>query len=268
MIAAVVPAQNEEGRITKVLDSLSITGVNKTYVVINGSNDNTLQEVLSYKGLKTEVIYFRESLGIDVPRAVGAWAAYDENAEIILFVDGDMVGNISNNLIELINCIKEHSDMALTNCYPSIPKESALTSKIISFRKMLNQTLGVFEEMGITIPSHGPHAVSRKFLKIVPFRELAVPPVSLAIAVKEKLKITVPFTIPHFKLGSKLKDKKHAYLIAETIIGDCIEAMNFYKGNPRERIFNGIVYDGYNSLRRWDILDEFLKNKNKPLFFH
>lgn len=43
MNMAVVPAKNEQGRIGKVLTLLKETPVDKTIVVVNGSQDNTMK---------------------------------------------------------------------------------------------------------------------------------------------------------------------------------------------------------------------------------
>ena len=149
-----------------------------------------------------------------------------------------MIGNITPIIKKLIISIKKYrNDLSLTNCYPKIPSGQGLSSLIIDFRLMLNKSLGIYNHIGVSTPSHGPHAISRHLLDIVPFKEIAMPPVVLALAVKSNLKIHVSSTVPHYKLGSKAKNSEHSRKIAETIIGDCLEAICVYSDIERSRVY-------------------------------
>ena len=123
MITVVVPAKNEAGRIATVLNNLSTLPIDHIIVVTNGSNDNTMQEVLRLGIPKLQILYFQERLGIDIPRAIGAKVALALGSDVVAFVDGDMVGTFAVNLLQLIDQVMlKHSDLALTNCYPSPPR--------------------------------------------------------------------------------------------------------------------------------------------------
>jgi hypothetical protein len=185
----------------------------------------------------------------------------DKGAAAVLFLDGDMSGDITKNLTDLISTVYyNHADMVLTNCYPGnhMARLSKLASDVMNARIRLNREIGLEETIGAASPSHGPHAVSRRFLLSVPLREIAIPPVSLALASKYGLSVCVGTAIPHNKLGSPVKDSTHSDLIAETIIGDCIEALHVYKNEKRQRTAGSVEYLGYHSRRRWDLLDRFL----------
>jgi glycosyltransferase involved in cell wall biosynthesis len=258
--AAVVPAQNEEGRIGRVLENVFNSGIDSVFVVINGSDDGTLDAVEKADDNRITKIVFEESLGFDVPRVVGAYAAYRAGAELVVFVDGDLIGNIARNVKELIDGVAiEGTDMALTNCYPSPPKNNPLTTLMLHFRSELNHVLGIYKAIGTASPSHGPHAVSRRFLDVIPFIELAIPPVAMALAVKNNLRVAVSTTLPHSKLGSRIKDNAHAFKIAETIIGDCIEGVCVFKGIERSRTHKNQEFLGYNPERRFDLLSDFMQ---------
>ncbi|UNC90684.1 glycosyltransferase family 2 protein [Candidatus Contubernalis alkaliaceticus] len=258
MISAVVPAQNEEKRIGIALHQLLNLKIDKIIVVLNGSSDNTLGEIHRLKSSRIEIINFKEKLGIDVPRAVGAKYAYKLGAKYVLFVDGDLVGNIAYELNLLLeNCIKNRLDLSLTDCYPTTPKLCYLTKIIVFFRQLLNQETGLIDSLGISSPSHGPHIVSRRLLETIPIKELAVPPIEMVMALKSGLKIAKGVEIPHSRLGSSIKNLEHSQLIAQTIAGDCLEALTIYKNQPRNREYNGIKYMGYHSTRRWDLLAAF-----------
>lgn len=261
MLAAVVPARNEEKRLKKTIGTLLALPFESIIPVINGSSDGSYDVVRQIKSPRLSPLYFKEPLGFDVPRAVGAKAALDQGAAAVLFLDGDMDGDIAENLKELISVVEAgNADMALTNCYPGNNRTglSALASRVLKVRRWLNREIGLEQTIGAASPSHGPHAVSRRILLSVPLRELAIPPVSLALAVKKGLAVRVGTAVPHRALGSPEKDSQHSELIAETIIGDCLEALRVYRGERRSRSLGPKEYDGYHSRRRWDLLDEFL----------
>ncbi len=264
MIYAVVPAQNEEKRIGAVLRHLLNLKIDNIVVILNGSRDNTLQEIKKIKAGNLEVIFFRDSLGIDVPRALGAKYAYSNGAHHVLFVDGDMVGDISNELHCLIqNTIKKDLDLGMTNCYPNISAKNYLTRQITFFRQLLNREIGLLDKIGISIPSHGPHMVSRRLLTRVPFEELAVPPVEMVLAYMENLSIGISVEIPHCLLGSSIKNYYHNQMITRTIAGDCLEALSVYQQRPRSRVYKNFEYVGYHRERRWDMLANFLPDMEK-----
>jgi len=257
MFAAVVPARNEEKNIKKVIKTLLKVPVDLIIPVINGCTDNSYQTVLSLNYKQVTPLIFNQPLGIDVPRAVGAKIAYNLGASGVLFVDGDMKGDIIANLRELKTKIeKNETDMALTNCYPTarIPI-SALANRLLKIREQLNKTINLFNKIGTANPAHGPHAVSRRLLASVPFKEFAIPPVTLALAAKEGFIVSTATAVPHPFLGSSRRDFVHAYRIAETIIGDCLEAMCVYKNKKRSRTKDGIKHLGYHLERRLKILE-------------
>ncbi|MCL6634385.1 MAG: glycosyltransferase [Peptococcaceae bacterium] len=261
MLAAVVPVRNEEKRLKKTIGTLLEVPCDLVVPVINGSSDGSYETVRRIQSKRLFPLYFKEALGFDVPRAVGAKAALDRGASAVLFLDGDMDGDITVNLQELIARVTAGgADMALTDCYPGRHRAdlSPLASRVLAVRRRLNREMGLDQAIGAASPSHGPHAVSRRLLLAVPLRELAIPPVSLALAAKNGLSVCVGTSVPHKALGSPEKDHSHSQLIAETIIGDCLEAVRVYRGEKRSRRWGPLEYDGYHSRRRWDLLDEFL----------
>ncbi|MDD4766605.1 MAG: glycosyltransferase [Desulfotomaculaceae bacterium] len=261
MIAAVIPVKDEEKRLKKTIETLLSGPARMIVPVINGSSDSSCRIIRQIRSKRVHPLYFTEPLGIDVPRAIGAKAALDQGATAVLFLDGDMDGNIAKNLNDLISTISEkHADMVLTNCYPGdyITRPSQLAAAVLNARVSLNREIGLEETIGAASPSHGPHAVSRRFLLSVPLRELAIPPVSLALAAKRGLLVCVGTEIAHYKLGSPGKGSAHADLIAATIIGDCIEAQHVYRNTKRQRSAGSVEYLGYHRQRRWDLLDQFL----------
>ncbi|MCG0275061.1 MAG: glycosyl transferase family 2 [Thermosediminibacteraceae bacterium] len=270
MNLAVVPARNEEGRIGSVLNMLSETSVDRILVILNGCTDGTLDEIKSNKFPHVDLLIFKEPLGYDIPRAVGVFYALKNGADCVTFVDGDMTGNlvpVVNSLVESI--LSRKVDLALTLCQTD-NLENKLAQELYFFRKLLNTRLGIFNKIGAAIPSHGPCAVSRKLMTLADIKDFAVPPVILAFTVKNNLSVEAPVSIPSRKLGSKERGFCHAKKIADTIIGDIIEAINYFEGKPRIRTINHKEYQGFNPFRRFDLLEKFIslysKNPNLNVF--
>ena len=159
-------------------------------------------------------------------------ALLDLGARGVLFVDGDMMGSFNEHLLKLINAINEGWDLALINCYPYIAYRQPLSAKTIHFRAKLNRKLGLFHKLGTASPSHGPHAVSYRLIHSIPPEAFAIPPVLLAQAHQQGLAIGVATCLPHRALGSRLGDDQHGELVAQTIIGDCLEAICLAEGRP------------------------------------
>lgn len=259
MICAIVPAKNEAGNITIVLNHLAQLPIDHILLILNGCRDATLYEALTLSIPHLHIFYFHEALGIDIPRAIGAKIAYTLDADVTLFIDGDMIGNFNENLQNLLNSVqKEHLDLALTNCYPRLPQNIEKCNLTFKLRLKLNEILGLFSTIKLANPAHGPHAVSKRFLHTIPLCELSMPPVTLALAQKKNLNIAIGTTISYEKLGSPIKYGNHTAKVIHTIAGDCLEAIAVYTDKPRNRIYQGQTYIGYHKNRRFDILDEVL----------
>ncbi|SHJ58512.1 glycosyltransferase family A protein [Paramaledivibacter caminithermalis] len=255
MIYTIVPAKNEGKRIDKTLSMLLKTNTHRILVLINGSKDSTFEKVCNIDDDRILIYCFNKPLGLDIPRAIGAFFAYNLGATGFVFVDGDMIGNISDNINEIIFDLAFNDvDLALTDCYYQTSSNNKMTKVLLSFRRQLNLELGIYDKIGYAIPSHGPHGVSRKLIDKIGFENLAIPPVTLALAVKNNLNINVSTKIPNYMLKSATKDDFHASQIAKTIIGDCIEASSIYRENTKKRGFDGINFLGYHKSRRFDIL--------------
>ncbi|MCR6545225.1 glycosyltransferase family 2 protein [Dehalobacterium formicoaceticum] len=268
MFAAVIPAQNEDLHIREVINNLLQLSLDLIIPVVNGSQDQTLNICLSFSSPKLHILHTPLPLGIDIPRAAGAHFAYQMGAQGVLFIDGDMNGDLCLPLQQLINSIKSGTDCALTNCYPYIQSRHPLARKVLKYREVLNREINLFHQLGLASPSHGPHAISRLLLDSIPVTTLAIPPLEITCAQITGLRVHVAAAIPHLLLGSREKSPLHNKMVAETIIGDCLEALAFLKGTIPDRKEKGILYDGYHSSRRFDLLEGFLNDQGIIQIFH
>ena len=254
MFAAIIPAKNEEKSILAALTAILRLPVSHIILVLNGCTDQTFELTRSIPDTRIHILYFSDSLGIDIPRAIGALYARHLGIKGVLFVDGDMSGDIYENLVQLLASIESGIDVALTNCYPYISHRQKLANLVLKFRAKLNRELDLFKNLGLATPTHGPHALSERALEILPLEAIAIPPLTLYWAKKSSLAIKVVTSIPHEALHSPRKHRRHARLIAETIIGDCLMGLSLVHNKPPSRSLGKHTLSGYHPERRFDLL--------------
>lgn len=257
MFAAVIPAKNEEKSILAALTTILRLPINYIILVLNGCTDRTFELARSIPDPRLHFLFFTEPLGIDIPRAVGALYARHLGVKGTLFVDGDMSGDIYQNLLNLIAAIESGVDVALTNCYPYITHRQKLAHLVLKFRARLNRELDLYKTLGLATPTHGPHALSERALEILPSEAIAIPPLTLFWAKKNSLNIKVATSIPHGALHSPRKHRCHARLIGETIIGDCLMGLALCQNIPLTRKIGKHKLIGYHSERRFDLLEQW-----------
>lgn len=270
MFVAIIPAKNEAKSLKKVIMKLPLDYIDLIIPVLNGCTDNSFEVLKQLNCPILAPVIFTESLGIDVPRAIGAIISKEMNAEGSLFVDGDMHGVNTEVLTNLIHAVKcRETDLALTNCYPEYinTQLSSTAAGLIEIRKDLNRHLKLLDKINSATPAHGPHAVSRKLHNQATPYDFVVPPLLLTKTAQARLKVEVAAEIPHLLLGSTLRSHEHVNKIAETIIGDCLEALTWKDGRPGNRVKNGKEYIGYNKDRRLDLLKQFETGAIKHNFF-
>ena len=254
MFAVIIPAKNEEKSILATLTTILRLPVSYIILVLNGCTDQTFELARSIPDTRIHILYFSDPLGIDIPRAVGVVYARHIGAKGALFVDGDMSGDIYQNLLTLVTSVESGVDVALTNCYPYIPHRHKLANLVLKFRSNLNRELDLFKSLGLATPTHGPHALSQRAMQALPLEAIAIPPLTLYWAKKLNLSIKVATSIPHESLHSPRKHRRHARLIAETIIGDCLMGLALIHNESPNRSLGKHKLIGYHLERRFDLL--------------
>lgn len=253
VLAVVIPARNEAAHIQSAIRQvLAIRGLGLVIPVLNGCTDLSADMVRRIPDSRIKPLHFSEPLGLDVPRIAGARAALSQGASAVLFVDGDLEGRLQGRLAILVEPVRRGQlDLSLSDCYAGtpIPYRESLARAVYQSRMGLNEALGR-PDLGAAMPSHGPVAVSRRLLENLPASSLGVPPLMHAQALRLGLKVGVGAPIPHRNLGSAYRDAQHRRKVAETIIGDCLQATCIAQGRPADR--QGHV--GYHGERRFDLL--------------
>jgi glycosyltransferase involved in cell wall biosynthesis len=109
-IAVIVPAYNEEQRVGSVLEVLrQVDAVDEIIVVNDGSSDGTSSAARTYAGVRV----------IDRERNGGKGAAMqtgldETSADIITFIDADLVGMTISHIESLILPLAEDPDLMMT----------------------------------------------------------------------------------------------------------------------------------------------------------
>jgi len=268
MFAVVIPAKNEEKSILATLTTILRLPVSYIILVLNGCTDQTFKLARTIPDARIHILYFSDPLGLDIPRAIGALYACHIGAKGVLFVDGDMSGDIYQNLLTLISSIESGIDVALTNCYPYIPHRHKLANLVLRFRSQLNRELDLFNSLGLATPTHGPHALSQHAMQSLPSEAIAIPPLTLYWAKKIGLIIKVTTSIPHESLHSPRKHRRHARLIAETIIGDCLMGLALIQNDTPTRLLGKHNLIGYHLERRFDLLQGWEQSlRSQDMFY-
>ena len=109
-VAAIVPAFNEEGRISKVLEAIKAAEMVDEIVVVNdGSTDGTYELVAADPAVKAVNLQANRGKG-GAMRA----GAHSTDADIILFLDADLVGMDGEKVDAIVRPVAEdQADMAI-----------------------------------------------------------------------------------------------------------------------------------------------------------
>lgn len=237
-LSVIIPAQNEEQTLARVIQEAKKLKPKEMIVVVNGSADQT-ERVARQHGCR--VIAYPFPLGNDVGRAIGARYA---KGEILLFTDGD-IPIPSEKLLPFVRAIQLGNDIALNNLRWSalLPIRPHMTTvaKIALNHFMKMSDLSVNSLIAI------PHAMSREAMKKIGWRNLADPVFAQAIAVQLRLKIACPVEVD--VIHTNRARPVHSAPVAgspypastDRIIGDHLRAVHYLiaKKGPRGGFTDG-----------------------------
>ncbi|MFC4323470.1 glycosyltransferase family 2 protein [Litchfieldia salsa] len=185
-VSVIIPAQNEEKMIGKLIKEFNKLDPFEIIVVVNGSTDQT-KKIAESLGVK--VIEYNQALGKNVPRAIGA---YHAEGDILLFMDGDQFIP-AYKFMPFIKSIHDGVDIAL-NDFSWLLKRKVRPHPTAIVRKALNLFLKK-EELDIDSFVSIPHAVSRKAVDLIGWWNFADTAVALTLAVEKNLTINSPIAI-------------------------------------------------------------------------
>jgi glycosyltransferase involved in cell wall biosynthesis len=219
-LSVVIPAQNEEQTIEEVIEEARRMDPLEIIVVVNGSTDNT--EKIA-KQLGATVIVFKEALGHDVGRAIGAFAA---TGDIILFTDADFAIP-AHDLHPFAKAVADGVDVALNDLSLHILPPLYVVDL---YKYMLNLACNR-KDLGIGSILAVPHAISRTCLDGIGWESLLNPCRANAKAVLEGYKVSCVHFVDVMKPNrirpdQHFADKGHPKAVLR-IIGDHLEAVSY-----------------------------------------
>lgn len=216
--AAVVCACDEERTLGQVLLQLKRLPLRDIIVVLNGTTDDSLKQVLRQPGLT--LVYEPDRAGHDVGRALGAKMT---DAETILFVDGDMVV-LAEHLAPFLFAVDRGQDVALNNLTSLLPPFAG-QDEVSRIKAYLNRTLGR-PDLGSNSMTAVPHALSRRMIQAVKPASLAVPPKAQSLAIQHGMNVSAPSQVDVIR-SNRLRpgNTGSGNDVAGLIIGDHMEAL-------------------------------------------
>lgn len=223
-VSIIIPAQNEESTLPKVLEETAKLSPIEIIVVVNGSIDQT---VTIAQRFNCRVIHFEESLGNDLGRAIGAYYA---QGDLLLFIDAD-IPIPAEQLRLFITAIEQGSDLALNDLswsakLPIIPHPTTV-AKLAMNHMLQKPAYSVNSLLAI------PHALSRKTVELLHWSTLADPILAHALAIHLGLRFSFPAKIDVIN-HNKARKEHTTYLSGRPlpestcrILGDHMRAVYF-----------------------------------------
>lgn len=236
-VSFVIPAQNEADTIEQVIREIQQLHPKEIIVVVNGSTDQTAELC---RKLACRVIEFKDALGQDIGRAVGARHA---QSNIVVFTDGDIV--IPSGLLRgFVRAIQQGHDVALNRLNHMLSAPGRLHYTTLA-KAVVNRMLQRPDLMANSLLAV-PHALSRKAIETIGWRNLAFPVVAQAIAIQKGLSITSPVFVDVINSNKPRvmhvrKQRAPFPESTERIIGDHLEALHYWTSlhGPRGGLTDG-----------------------------
>ncbi|MGO4791469.1 glycosyltransferase family A protein [Paenibacillus sp. 2KB_20] len=217
-VAAIVLVMNEKDTILQLLEQLHRLPLHEIIFVVNGSTDESFEMIRNQS--KAIIVHYKQALGHDVGRAVGAKLA---DSDILLFLDGD-VPILAEHLVPFIDAIEQGSDIALNDISPWIGMFSK-RDYVTIVKEFINRSMGRADLEANSLTAV-PHAIKKEAAQIIGYANLSVPPKAQVIALEKGLKINAPASVDVItKNRLRARNVGLQNAVSNLIIGDHIEAL-------------------------------------------
>ncbi|MDD9269961.1 glycosyltransferase family 2 protein [Paenibacillus sp. GCM10023248] len=225
-VSVIIPAMNESKTLASVIRQAQLVHpFTEVIVVCNGSTDGT-ENIARRMGAR--VISFKESLGHDVGRSIGAMHA---RGDILLFTDADIVIP-ARDLKPFVYAVERGVDVALNSYTGKVLTDEV--HPVVLAKHALNLALSRPDLRGASMTTI-PHALSRRALEQIDAKHLSVPPLAQTIAVRKGLDL---HKVHEVNVGRMNPRKRKAYKVdplRHLIIGDHLEAIEWLLQDTNER---------------------------------
>ncbi|SDN59324.1 Glycosyltransferase involved in cell wall bisynthesis [Paenibacillus sp. yr247] len=225
-VSVVIPAMNERKTIAAVIRQARLVHPStEVIVVVNGSRDGT--ERIARK-MGARVISFKEALGHDVGRGIGAMHA---KGSILLFIDADIVIS-ARELRPFILAVESGVDVALNSYSGKILTDEV--HPVVLAKHALNLALSRPDLRGASMTTI-PHAINRRALELIEAKHLSVPPLAQTIAIRKGLDL---HNVHNVNVGKMNPIRRRAFKVdplRHLIVGDHLEAIEWLLNDTNER---------------------------------
>ena len=223
-LSVIIPVQNEEHLIEAVIKEARKIEPLEIIVVVNGSTDRT--EELARKSGATVIVY-KEELGNDTGRAVGA---YFSKGDILLFIDGDFV-TPADDLYPFARAVQHGVDLALNNLDHYLSYRFPL--HIVTACKYAVNLACNRKDLGVGSVVAVPHAFSKKCVDRIGFESLVSPVYSQVKAILDGFQVKNVHRVEVDKMNL-IRPTKHFKRDGDQlppsttrIVGDHIEGISY-----------------------------------------
>ncbi|MCQ6559721.1 glycosyltransferase family 2 protein [Paenibacillus mendelii] len=217
-VAAIVTVMNEKDTILSVLEQLHRLPLHELIVVVNGSTDESFEIIRNQS--RATIVHYREALGHDVGRAIGAKLA---ESEILLFLDGDFPIQ-AEHLVPFVDAIEQGMDIALNNISPYIGLFSG-RDDVTTVKEFINRAMAR-EDLQANSLTAVPHAMRKQAAQRIGYANLAIPPKAQVIALDRGMRISSPASVDVITTNRhRSRNVGRNNAVSELIIGDHIEAL-------------------------------------------
>ncbi|WP_342421141.1 glycosyltransferase [Paenibacillus sp. FSL E2-0178] len=245
-LSVVISARNEEQTLLKLLDQVTRLKPLEIIVVLNGCSDRSFQRTRLCP--QATIVHIPESAGHDVGRSLGAKLS---RGDILLFLDGDMV--IPARQMSLFaEAVDGGVDVALNDLDHLLPP-FALSDAVTRCKMYLNAVLGR-SDLGVSSMTAVPHAMSRKALERIGYRELMVPPKAHALSIMRQLRVEKAGTVNVIKHNRLRQSNTGAGNAMEQLIaGDHAEALAQVLGEQQAsgRLSENLLQEQRRQMAAW-----------------
>lgn len=145
-VSAVIPAYNEEKRISLVLKAVVNSEVNEVIVVDDGSSDNTAKEAKKFR--LVQVVQLDENKGKAAALAAGVKKA---EQDVLLFMDADLVNLKPSHVNKMIEAFQKDEKEMIVGVFTKGKLSTDLSQKInprLSGQRILYRNL--WEELNLS----------------------------------------------------------------------------------------------------------------------
>jgi glycosyltransferase involved in cell wall biosynthesis len=197
-IAAIIPAYNEEKNIGNVLEIVKQVSLLDRIIVVNdGSTDGTSQISNS---MGVEVLDLQNNMGKG--GAIKSGLGICGNAEIVLFLDGDLIGLQKSHITNLVEpVIKDYADMSV-----GVFKSGRIATDLAQWiSPFLSGQRAVKKDMicaipGIDMARYGVEIAMTLYLKKANARIVSVPLYGITHPMKEEKLGLIPGIRERFRM--------------------------------------------------------------------